>query len=62
MNHIETLYRIDLTDKEIGTIVDALNADYKFTNPSEVGRRCEVRELRNTLASLIHVTFMGDDA
>ena len=72
MKTIECLYRIELSEKEINIIVNALHVEYmtiKNTKPENqeesrkaYNRMQPIRELRNDLANLINRSFMGEDA
>lgn len=72
MKTIECLHRIELSEKEINIIVNALHVEYMTIKNTKQENQVEsrkaynrmqpIRELRNDLASLINRSFMGEDA
>ena len=70
MKKISTVYQIELTKTEINALVDSLHKNYislKSEMAAQGATRTEsenltvLRSLRNDLASLVNISFMGSD-
>lgn len=72
MKTLEKVYKVELTTDEIEIITTALHGEYKFCkglrpDNQEESKRiynkiCAVREIRNSFASLVNRSYMGEDA
>lgn len=78
MKVVQKSYSVELTEADVGMLVDALHASYKAikseaqdiasTSVSGVSdiklgnKLCSLRAMRNDLAGLIGRSFMGEDA
>ena len=70
MKKLETVYQIELTKTEVNALVDSLHKNYislKSETAAQGATRTEsenltvLRTLRNDLASLVNISFMGND-
>ena len=70
MKKLETVYQIELTKTEVNALVDSLHKNYislKNETAAQGATRTEsenltvLRTLRNDLASLADISFMGND-
>lgn len=68
MKKIDTSYTIELTTKEVNVIVDEFHFLYKMCKEGAEKGECdaehlrELRDIRNSFASLINRSYMGKDA
>lgn len=57
MKIVAKKYTVEMTEQEVNTAVKALELYYKHTNKDP-----DVRPIRNALAGLVGISYMGEDA
>lgn len=64
---VQTTYNLTVNEEEIKILVSALHTEYKtyklnFEKPGMPELISKTRELRNTMAALVNISYMGADA
>lgn len=57
MKVVEKRYTVEMTEHEVDIAVKALHLYFKHTNKNP-----EVRAIRNALANILGISYMGEDA
>lgn len=63
---VQTTYNLTVNEEEIRIFVSALHKEYKDLcnsgKPNMTEKIDKTRELRNTMAALVNISYMGADA